>query len=275
MPRSDWRRPDLPPLAEGKRRIALKVAYNGGLFCGWQRQQNGDSVEALIEDAVFRMIGEEVVAEGSGRTDSGVHAAGQVCHFDISNMSVPPEVFKTALNCLLPNSIRILESAQKDGSFHSRYTAMAREYRYFIKDESSFTPFDDGFVWRVRTLPPLELLNSYAAEVRGTHDFTSFCGIQDLCPSKMRDIYVSEFSMEGDRLVYRICGNAFLYHMVRSLVGTMVVFAQKELSVDTFRNLLEAKEHTAASFTAPPAGLYLWEICFDTDRYPDSMLERK
>lgn len=272
MARADWRRPLQWPLEAGKRRIRMTVAYDGSSFNGWQRQRNGRSVQEDLETALLAMLKEPVEVSGSGRTDSGVHALGQVCHFDISNHRIGAGVFVRALNKLLPADVRVLDSEEVDGSFHARFSTMAREYRYLAKEELSFKPFDRGRAAKVRRFPDLDLLNDYASCLEGTHDFTTFTGSGDLCPSKWRDIYVSRFSFErdfwGDRvLVYTICGNAFLYRMVRSLVGTMLQLGDSEIPVDEFRRRLEARDRSETGKTAPAGGLYLARVSYDPQEY--------
>ncbi len=272
MARSDWRRPSQWPLEEGKRRMRLTVAYDGTPYNGWQRQQNGRSVQEELEKALRAMLKEPVEVFGSGRTDSGVHALGQVCHFDISSKSIPAQAFVRALNQLLPHDVRVMDSAEVDGSFHARFSTMAREYRYLVKEESGFKPFDRDRVAKVRRFPDFELLNSYAACVEGTHDFSTFTGAGDLCPSKFRDIYVSRFSWGHDFwgdavLVYTICGNAFLYRMVRSLVGTMLQLGGEGASVEEFRRRLESKDRSMTGRTASAGGLYLSRISYDGDEF--------
>lgn len=250
----------------------MVVSYHGSHYSGWQKQSNAPSVAQLIEDAVRQMIGEEVEIVGSGRTDSGVHALAQVCHMDILNSRIQAGKFALALNRLLPADIRILESTQADGSFHARFTTMARMYRYYFKRESEMTAFDDRLVAKVKQFPPLEVLNAYAKVLLGTHDFTTFTASGDICPSKYRDIYESYWSLEKDRwghelLTYTICGNAFLYKMVRSLVGSMMEFAQKQVPVEEFTRILESKERSLAGRTASACGLYLYRISYDPGEY--------
>lgn len=271
MARSDWNRPPLQPLGEGLRRIRLTVSYDGAAYHGWQSQENGVSVQQRLQEAIFAMLGERVEVVGSGRTDSGVHALGQVCHFDISS-KVPARAFKPRLNSLLPPDIRVMDAEETDGSFHARFTTMAREYRYLIKESGDITAFDHDRVYAIKQFPSLDLLGQYAACIQGTHDFTTFCSAGDLSPSKFRDIYVSRWTLDRDSygfrlLTYTICGNAFLYHMVRSLVGTQLEYAQQGLSADAFRAILDAKDRSRAGRTAPSEGLYLARISYDPDEY--------
>ncbi len=269
--RSDWNRPALEPIEEGKRRIKLTLSYDGSAFSGWQSQTNGEGVQQYLERAIKELTGEDLVVFGSGRTDAGVHALGQVCHFD-TGKNIPSEKFMPALNSKLPKSIRILSSEEKDSSFHSRYTTMAREYNYFVKEYKEFLPFDEKHITKVEKLPPLSLLNEYAALVFGTHDFTTFCSARDSSVSKWRDIYVSKWEEVNDcygkkLYKYTVVGNAFLYHQIRSLVGSMLIMGQKGLCAEDFKRRLEAKDRSLAFTTAPSDGLYLARISYDENEY--------
>jgi len=272
MARSDWTRPDLEPLGPGLRRIRMTVSYHGSHYSGWQKQANAKAVAEIIEQAVKQMIDEDVQVVGSGRTDSGVHALAQVCHMDIANTRVKAQKFALALNRLLPADIRILDSSEVDGTFHARYTTMARMYRYYYKRECDMTAFDDQLVAKVKQFPPLDLLSSYAQVLLGTHDFTTFTASGDLCPSRWRDIYESYWKVETDRygkqlLTYTICGNAFLYRMVRSLVGSMMEFARKGLTGEEFADILASLDRSRAGCTAGACGLYLYRISYDPAEY--------
>lgn len=258
-------------MPQGKRRIALLVSYDGNAWHGWQKQENAPSVEEEIEKRLEKVLGEEVFVQGSGRTDSGVHALGQVAHFDTISR-IEAEKFQVILNTMLPSSIRIRSSWEPEGVFHARFTAMAREYWYFIKRMDEMLPFESGKITPLKSLPSLSLLSSYASSINGTHDFTTFCSSKDISPSKVRDIYESEWSEEKNALGhtfyrYRVVGNAFLYHQVRSMVGTMVESAVAGESVEMFKARLDARDRSKALKTAPSDGLYLARISYDEDEY--------
>lgn len=271
MSRIDWNRPEIERVEEGYRRIRLLVSYDGSAFHGWQKQKNELSVQGKIEDALSDVTGEDVLLFGSGRTDAGVHALGQVAHFD-TRSKIDGAKFSLILNTKLEKAIRILSSEEASDFFHARYSTMAREYWYLIKRMDLMLPFDSKRYSFVKDYSDIDLLNSYADCIFGTHDFTTFASARDECPSKFRDIYLSKWDMIKDQfgcdvLRYRVCGNAFLYHQVRSMVGTMLESSRIKLAKQEFRSILDSKDRSRAMKTAPPDGLYLARISYDEDEY--------
>lgn len=271
MARSDWNRPEIEPAKEGYRRIRLTVSYDGSLFHGWQEQDNAISVQGEIRRILSDTTEEEIAVIGSGRTDAGVHALGQVAHFDTQS-KINANKFSLILNTRLDKSIRVLLSEEAPSDFHARYSTMAREYWYLIKRIDMMLPFDDKHIGAYKILPNLDTLNSYAECLFGTHDFTSFASARDECPSKYRDIYLSSWDIVKDAfgydiLRYRVCGNAFLYHQVRSMVGTMIESANEGLSKEEFKAILDSKDRSKAKRTAISDGLYLARISYDENEY--------
>lgn len=271
MSRDDWRRPDVEPVAEGLRRIKLTVSYDGTMYHGWQSQNNAVSVQQRLTEVLEEVTKESIFVQGSGRTDCGVHALAQVCHFDTSSR-IEASKFATILNTKLEKSIRVLSSEEPEGIFHARFTTMSREYWYLIKRMKDMLPFDESRYCFLKELPDVEILNEYASLLFGTHDFTTFASARDECPSKVRDIYVSEWTLEKDSfgysvLKYRVAGNAFLYHQVRSMVGTMIEAAVKGLTKEEFKAKLDKKDRKEAFRTASSSGLYLAKIGYDEDEY--------
>ena len=273
MSRSDWKRPVEFVAPEGRRRVALELSYDGRCYNGWQTQNNAKSVQETLKQAIVSFLNDDSIEVcGSGRTDSGVHAKGQVAHAEFNDCSIPAKAFLYGLNAILPVSVRILRSWDVPASFHARYSAMAREYRYFAVQGFGRDAFTDGLVTRLKEMPDLDVLNSYAVQLVGTHDFTTFASAKDICPSKYRDIYESVFTMErsmygDDVLCYKVCGNAFLYHMVRSLGGTMLEVAGNGCSAAEFKDVLDSCDRRRAGKTAPSDGLYLWRVSYDPDEY--------
>ena len=271
MARKDWRRPEIERVEAGKRRVKLTVSYDGLKYHGWQAQDNAISVQSEIMRILSSVTKEDVEVFGSGRTDAGVHALGQVCHFDTSSL-LPAEKFKVILNTKLDKSIRILKAEDADPYFHARFSTMAREYWYMIKRFDDMLPFDDGRYSFVREFPSLKLLNGYAESLYGTHDFTTFASSRDISESKCRDIYTSRWDIFPDQygyevLRYRVAGNAFLYHQVRSMVGTMLEAGFKSESPESFKERLDSKDRGKALKTAPSSGLYLARISYDDKEY--------
>ncbi len=258
-------------MPEKGRRIKLTLSYDGSSFHGWQEQRDGVTVQGTIKKVLEDLLGESVDLQGSGRTDSGVHALGQVAHFDTTS-SLDGEKFALILNSRLPSTIRILSSEDASGIFHARFTSYAREYWYYIKEWKDTLPFDTWRVTSIKVLPDISLLNGYAHVLEGTHDFTSFCSAKDLSQSKYRDIYVSSWTEECDGwgkrfFKYRVVGNAFLYHQVRSMVGTMIECGLKGESVESFEKRLSSCRRDNALKTYPSTGLYLARISYDEEEY--------
>lgn len=244
-------------------RIKLLLAYDGTRYCGWQRQPDQATVQETVEAAVTKLIGEETPVIASGRTDSGVHARGQVCHFDVEQSSVPPEKYSLALNRYLPRDIRILESSRVDTAFHARYSAVAREYRYYLLRGRTADPFVGRYVYSHSQIPPVAVLDPYAAMLVGTHDFTTFSAAGDPSESKTRRIYAVSFFPEKGQIVFRIVGNAFLWRMVRSLMGTILELGQSGDPAERLKELLAARDRSMAGPTAPPRGLFLHKVMYD------------
>lgn len=270
--RSDWRRPESWALpCEGERRIKLVVSYDGSAFHGWQSQEGAVSVQSELSRILSSLLGKETVVYASGRTDSGVHALGQVCHFDTSSR-IAPEKFSVILNTKLGKTIRVLSSAEAPEGFHARFSTMSREYWYMLKREREMLPFDDRHVTALKAEPDMALLAGYASALYGTHDFTTFASARDPSESRFRDIYVSRWDIMKDSygfdvFRYRTAGNAFLYHQVRSMVGTMLVAMTQKESPEDFKARLDARDRSRALRTAPADGLYLAEVSYDSEKY--------
>ena len=164
MARSDWKRPNEFSAPEGRRRVALEISYDGRAFNGWQSQNNALSVQDTVAEAAVRLLGDRnIEVVGSSRTDSGVHAYGQVAHVEFDTCDIPVRAFCQGLNAFLPVSVRVKRSWDVDNSFHARYSAMAREYRYFCKEGEGHDSFSDGLVTLLREFPSFDLLQGYAS----------------------------------------------------------------------------------------------------------------
>lgn len=271
--RKDWHRKEQEnTLEEGKRRIVLSVSYDGMLFNGWQAQEDKSAVQDKVEEAILNCTGETVHLFASGRTDSGVHALSQTCSFDTSS-TIPAERMKYAINANLPDGVKIMESHEADGFFHARFSSLAREYRYYLKERDNCTVFDENRVWGIKGMSDIDLLNALAKMLLGERDFAFLSLKEDEGKSTFRDIYKSEFYKSGDYTVYRIVGNAFLYHQVRSIVGTIIKVAIKEKDIQkakaSFDAIINQKKRSNAIFTAPPYGLYFYRTVYSEEEWKE------
>ncbi len=245
-----------------RRNLRMTLSYDGTDFLGWERQAEGRTVQGVVEAALAELHGHPVDVSVAGRTDSGVHALGQVINFR-TDASIPDERFPYALNALLPKDVRAIGSFRVSDAFHARFDAVARVYAYYFQTGEFESPIDRRFAWHLRREPSLPALNSLAASIVGTHDFTTFAAAGDASQSRVRDIFTAAFYREGRHLVFRIAGNAFLYRMVRSLVGTMIDFELTGAGPPRMREILQARERGLAGPTAPPNGLFLLKVVYD------------
>ncbi len=248
------------------RNLKLTLAYDGSEFHGWQVQPGRNTVQGTLQAAVARMTGEQRLPQGSGRTDAGVHALGQVVSLQLAS-PIPVENLAKALNDVLPAAIRVLEAAEAEPEFHARKSAQAKTYRYRIYREAVCPPFLARYVYH-HPYPLQEAAMARAAEaVVGEHDFTSFAAVdpergqpeEPAC--NCRTIYSSRWEHQGDELVYTVRGSGFLHHMVRNLVGTFLLVGKGTLQPEEIPAILEAKSRAAnPGATAPASGLYLVSV---------------
>jgi len=243
-----------------ERSVKLTVAYDGTGFSGWQRQKGDRSVQAEIEKALERMHGHPVALTGSGRTDAGVHARAQAASFVTDIDSIPIPKFVPALNSLIPEDIRVTAAEQAEPGFNARFDARARTYRYFMIPGGRALPDQRLYAWDLRHWPDIGRLNAMAACLRGEIDFSAFCVPRDESLSRFRYLRNAAFFMEGERLVFEISANAFLWRMVRSLTGSLISFDAKGYPVGYFKEVLESKDRRRSGETAPARGLFLWRV---------------
>ena len=254
----------------------LTLTYDGTSFHGWQVQPGLRTVQGELQSAIHRVLGESPLPQGSGRTDAGVHALGQVASFALQ-APIPAANLHRALNRTLPASIKILETLQVGDGFHARHSAEAKMYEYRIFRGDSCLPFLAPYVHACRWPLDIALLRQAAQDVVGEHDFVSLAASDpDLAargeedgPSTIRTIFSSGWLEEAeDLLVYRVRGNGFLHHMVRNLVGTMLEIGRGQFAAGAMPAILAAKTRSAAGPTAPAKGLFLHSV-----KYPaESML---
>jgi tRNA pseudouridine38-40 synthase len=244
------------------RRIKLIIEYDGTGFHGWQIQNNAHTVQEEMEKAILRITGEKIRIAGAGRTDAGVHAFGQVAHFDTLSR-IPADRFAAALNSVLPETIAVITSEEVEQDFHARFSATGKTYEYRILNRQIRSPMITKRAWHVREKLDLSAMNAAALCFIGKHDFSAFCSSGHSVLTYERTIFSSEWLSEHDCLIYRVWGNGFLYNMVRIMVGTMVEVGMKKRDATEITKLLIEKDRNKAGITAPPQGLCLMKVHYD------------
>jgi tRNA pseudouridine38-40 synthase len=259
-----------PALKKIMRHLKLQLAYDGTDFHGWQVQPDRPTIQGFLASAIGRLTGENVLPQGSGRTDACVHALGQVATFSTAS-PIPAENLLKALNDVLPAAIRVLSVEEVSPDFHPRKSALAKTYRYRIFRAAICPPFLARYVWHY-PYPLDEAAMAGAADIIvGEHDFTSFAasdpeqgkderGKEEDSASNVRRIFSSTWERAADEFIYTVRGSGFLHHMVRNLVGTFLLVGKNTLTRDDVQRILAARDRSAAGATAPAAGLYLVSV---------------
>jgi tRNA pseudouridine38-40 synthase len=247
------------------RNLKLILSYDGTDFSGWQVQPNAVTIQGMLSSAIGRLTEENVLPQGSGRTDAGVHALAQVATFS-TNSPIPAENFVKAMNDILPPAIRVLEAVEMPPDFHARKSARAKTYRYRIYRDPICPPFLARYVWHFPYPLDENAMTRAAGVVEGEHDFTSFAAVdpergqQNGEVSNVRTIFSSSCVRLGDVLIYTVRGNGFLHHMVRNLVGTLILVGKGTLQPSDVQRILEARDRSRAGATAPASGLFLVNV---------------
>ena len=247
------------------RNLKLVLAYDGSEFSGWQIQPDAITIQGSLASVIGRLTGEKVLPQGSGRTDAGVHALAQVATF-ATDSPIPTRNFLTALNDLLPSTIRVLQVTEMPSGFHARKSARGKTYRYRIYRSSVCPPFLSRYVWHYPYPLDHGAMQEAAARVVGKHDFTSFAAVdpergrEDEETGNLREIFGSAWQADGDEFVYTVHGSGFLHHMVRNLVGTFLLVGKGTLQPADISRILEARNRSAAGATAPASGLFLVHV---------------
>ncbi|HLH75451.1 MAG TPA: tRNA pseudouridine(38-40) synthase TruA [Candidatus Binataceae bacterium] len=238
-------------------RIRLVLEYDGTAYCGWQLQRPGeDSIQARLEAALAQLFGQPIRVSGAGRTDAGVHALGQVAAFDAPRQCESAEVAR-ALNALLPADICVREVHPAAPNFDPRRHAWLRIYEYRILNQPTRSVFDYRYTWHIREPLDVTAMAAAARQFIGEHDFAAFRTQGTPVRATVRRIYLSQWSVDGSRLSYRIEGSSFLRHMVRTLVATMVQIGRHRLGLAELQALLRSGTRAQAPAAAPASGLFL------------------
>ena len=246
------------------KRIKLTVAYDGTNYCGWQIQKNGITVEEVLNRTLTKFFKEEIAVIGASRTDSGVHALGNVAVFD-AEVTMPPDKISYAINNLLPEDIRIRKSEEVEADFHPRYCDTRKTYEYKIYNNQFPNPIERLYSHFVYYPLDVEKMQRAADYLVGENDFKSFCTPKPDVENTVRTIYSIRVTRVEHMVTIRINGNGFLYNMVRIIVGSLMKVGMGMIPPEEIKNILEAKDRTKAGHKAPACGLTLVEIEYPKD----------
>jgi tRNA pseudouridine38-40 synthase len=245
------------------RRVKLTIAYDGTAYRGFQYQPNSSTIQSVMEEALGRLLREPVRIRAAGRTDTGVHGREQVIDFADSGKRTLGTIVRGG-NALLPPDIRILSVEEVPPSFDAQRHAKSKEYRYFLYIAPVASPFFARYAWHLTGAVDLAAMREGLAHIVGRHDFSSFRGQGCTARATVREIFHAGIEAEDVSGLYslRVAGGGFLRHMVRNIVGTLVDIGKGRTPPDRVRELLEQRDRTLAGPTAPPHGLFLWEVSY-------------
>ncbi|MBV9569824.1 MAG: tRNA pseudouridine(38-40) synthase TruA [Alphaproteobacteria bacterium] len=241
-------------------RYRLVIEYDGAPFVGWQRQENGPSVQAALEEAIFQLSGERITVTGAGRTDAGVHALGQVAHFDLSKIFSSDKVRDALNHHLKPAPVSVLDADQATGDFHARFSATRRSYLYRMLCRRSPPALERGRAWHVMRELDAAAMHEAAQCLVGKHDFTTFRAAECQALSPMKTLDVLTVRRDGDRISIDAVARSFLHNQVRSMVGSLKLVGEGKWTPDDLKAALETKDRSRCGPVAPPDGLYLVRV---------------
>jgi tRNA pseudouridine38-40 synthase len=245
-------------------RYRIAVEYDGAPFSGWQRQENGPSVQAALEQAIFKLSTEHVTVTGAGRTDAGVHALGQVAHFDLEK-TFPPGKVRDALNFhLRPEPVAIVEAQMVATEFHARFSATSRHYLYRILNRRAPPVLECGHVWHVARPLDADAMHAAAQHLIGKHDFTTFRAAECQAQSPEKTLDALSVRRAGEEIHIVAKARSFLHHQIRSIAGTLKLVGEGKWHPREVASALAARDRARCGPVAPPDGLYLVEVGYET-----------
>lgn len=247
-------------------RYALKVAYDGTHFSGWQVQNNGRTVQGELNAAIFKAFGESATVTASGRTDAGVHALSQICHVDL-NADIAGEKLADALNSRLPDDVSVLKSSVAPAGFDANRSAKRKTYRYKIYFSPRRNPLFDRYAVWIKGAPDIAKLGEAAQMFCGEHDFAAYCASGSSVKTTVRTIYSFNVEAEGGFVNFDVCGNGFLYNMVRTLAGTALRYSLGKLTKEDIAASLEGGDRERVGKTMPAKGLTLINVDYGSDPF--------
>lgn len=251
-------------------RYRITIEYDGTSFVGWQRQARGLSIQGLLEDAIGKFAHEAVSVRGAGRTDAGVHALGQVAHFDLSKEWSPGRV-RDAMNFhLRPNAVGVVACSEVDAEFDARFSAIKRHYKYRLLTRRAPPILDRNRVWWTMQNLDAQTMHEAAQALVGRHDFTTFRAAQCQAASPVKTLDVFDVSRDGDEIVCKVSARSFLHHQVRSMVGSLKLVGEGKWRPEELAAALAARNREACGPVAPASGLYLVAVDYPPDEITSS-----
>ena len=235
----------------------IVIQYDGTLYAGWQIQENAVTVQQVITNSIEQILQEKFNLIGAGRTDTGVHALGQVANFKVDK-EIDLYKFKYSLNSILPKDIAIPKIEIVEENFHARFSAKKRSYIYLISNQK--TPFYERYSYTLFSKLDQDKLNELSSVIIGSHDFTSFSKINPEVQNKMCEVYEASWRRQKNFFIFYIEANRFLYGMVRAIVGSILKAYADEQSIDYIKNILLQKDRNAAADAVPAKGLFLYKV---------------
>ncbi len=241
-------------------RYRLTIEYDGGPFVGWQRQAEGASVQGALEASIEKLSGEQVTVTGAGRTDAGVHALGQVAHFDLEKSFEAGKVRDALNHYLRPAPIVVLDAEAVDGEFHARFSAKSRHYLFRILNRRSPPALEDGRVWHVSHRLDADAMQAAAQFLVGQHDFTTFRAAECQAQSPVKTLDRLDVSRRADEIHIEASARSFLHHQIRSFAGSLKLVGEGKWRPADLKAALEARDRSACGPVSPPDGLYLVRV---------------
>ncbi len=252
----------MPSRRSSPRRIKLLLEYKGTRYYGWQVQPNEVTVQGTLETCLSKMTDSPVRLHGAGRTDAGVHALGQVAHFDTTS-SIPIDALQRGLNSLLPDDIVALLVTEVASDFHAQYAARQKTYAYMVYNHPLPSAFRAPYAWHLRRPLDLASMQSAAQVILGRHDFSAFRAASCTARNPVRCLSRIAVKRRGEQLFFVLRANGFLRHMVRNIVGTLVLIGQGKIHPESMAPILQSRQRQQAGPTAPPHGLFLVRVRYD------------
>ncbi len=241
-------------------RYRLCIEYDGGPFVGWQRQAEGASVQGALEDAIEKLSSERVTVTGAGRTDAGVHALGQVAHFDLVKAFDPGKVRDALNHYLRPAPVSVLSAEAVDGEFHARFSATSRHYQFRILNRRSPPALDEGRVWHISHSLDAEAMHAAAQALVGQHDFTTFRAAECQSASPVKTLDRLDVSRRADEIHIEASARSFLHHQIRSFAGSLKLVGEGKWQPRDLAEALKARDRARCGPVSPPDGLYLVRV---------------